>query len=169
MLRAGTGDCFGASAAASLRKQLEAARAVAKARSQPASSSSSAPARPVTSASSSQPMPDGAVWLCFPCMQKRGEKSPRIDNDVEKRRCAECSECPQGIYKIDALPSCQTSASATADSATSSSPVPSMRKSRAYAPTLRQGQVNVDLARFFSTRESEPVSLSALEAGAGGD
>ena len=44
-----------------------------------------------------------------------------------------------------------------------------MRKSRAYAPTLSQRQVNVNLARFFTARESEPVSLSAVEAGGGGD
>ena len=39
------------------------------------------------------------VWLCFPCLLKRGSLSPRIENEVQLRKCEECGTCPQGIYK----------------------------------------------------------------------
>ena len=99
-------------------------------------------------------------------MQKHGEKSVRTDSDVEKRRCAECNTCPQGIYKLNA------SAPASSPPAR---PPPSPKtyskvlQPRAYAPHLRRAQISVKLARYFATRESEPVTLTAVDAGAGGD
>ena len=45
----------------------------------------------------------------------------------------------------------------------------SASKARAYAPHLRRAPINAGLARYFAARENEPVSLSALDAGGGGD
>ena len=49
--------------------------------------------------------PEENLWLCFPCLLKRGELSERIDNDVAQRSCSECNVCPQGIYKLSETPS----------------------------------------------------------------
>ena len=152
----GTGDCFGASAATRLRRQLEAARATTKA----------SPSVTMGARASLAPLQENAVWLCFPCMQKRGEKSPRVDNDVEKRRCASCSDCPQGIYKLSNTSSAPSQPAGTASgSATSVQPF----KARAYAPHLRSAHLNVNLAGYFASRANEPVNLTALDAGGGGD
>ena len=45
----------------------------------------------------------------------------------------------------------------------------SASKARAYAPHLRRAPINAGLARYFAALENEPVSLSALDAGGGGD
>ena len=44
-----------------------------------------------------------------------------------------------------------------------------MGKRRAYAPTLAPQRVSANLDRYFRMQANEPVSISALEAGAGGD
>ena len=40
---------------------------------------------------------------------------------------------------------------------------------RTYAPILRRADVSVNLQMYFATRDNEPVALTALEAGGGGD
>ena len=154
----GTEDCFGASVAAKLRRQVEASRATTTTGSHP---SITIGARP-----SVEPLHENTVWLCFPCMQKRGEKSPRVDNDVEKRRCASCSDRPQGIYKLSDTSS---ASSQTAGTAPGSATSMQQLKTRSYETHLRPAHINVNLARYFASRESEPVNLTALDAGAGGD
>ena len=42
-------------------------------------------------------------------------------------------------------------------------------KTRSYETHLRPAHINVNLARYFASRESEPVNLTALDAGGGGD
>ena len=104
---------------------------------------------------------ENELWLCFPCMQKRGEKAARVDNDTEKRKCADCNACPYGIYEVVAKPGSE------ATSSTQTFELPSGR--RTYAPILRRADVSVNLQMYFATRDNEPVALTALEAGGGGD
>ena len=49
-------------------------------------------------------LPQDGVWLCFPCLLKRGKLADRVDNDVAQRKCEECEVCPQGIYRDDRMP-----------------------------------------------------------------
>ena len=137
---AGTGDCFGASAATRLRKRITATQ---------------------SSSSSSRVLRHESIWLCFPCMQKRGEESQRVDNDFTKHKCKYCSDCPVGIYELVATPGSE------ATSSTQTFELPSGR--RTYAPILRRADVSVNLQMYFATRDNEPVALTALEAGGGGD
>ena len=94
-------------------------------------------------------------------MQIRGEKSQRVDNDVDKHKCKDCNVCPYGIYELVATPGSK------ATSSTQTFELPSGR--RTYAPILRRADVSVDLQMYFATRDNEPVALTALEAGGGGD
>ena len=97
-------------------------------------------------------------------MQKRGEKSNRLDNDVDKHKCKDCNVCPYGIYELVVTPGATAPETvATSRSSTSAS------KSRAYTPHLRRVFVSANLARYFSASDNEPVSLNALDAGGGGD
>ena len=178
---AGTQEYFGASVAAKLRKQLAVSSnttglAAAK-REEDSEESARRTAVSSTAASSSmqaqlsgvlKEVPE-TVWLCFPCMQKRGEKSNRIDNDVEQRRCTDCGACPQGIYRLCEPPSPPHSAHSASNPNISSWPREPMGKRRAYAPTLAPQRVSANLDKYFRMQANEPVSISALEAGAGGD
>ena len=98
---------------------------------------------------------------CFPCMQKRGEKSKRVENDVRKLKCKDCNVCPYGIYELGAKPESE------ATSSTQTLELPSGR--RTYATILSRSNVSVNLQMYFATRDNEPVALTALEAGGGGD
>ena len=92
---------------------------------------------------------DDSIWLCFSCMQKRGEKSERVENDVAKHRCKDCNVCPYGIYELVAKPGSEATASTT-----QTLELPSGR--RTYAPILRRADVSVNLQMYFATRDSEP-------------
>ena len=66
---------FGAQAAAKLRKQLAASKSakhIEKDTKEPATHKTE---------QLSESTESEEIWLCFPCMQKHGEKSARIDND----------------------------------------------------------------------------------------
>ena len=63
----------------------------------------------------------------------------------------------------------QTHTPDSAMSSRTSATTSATRKTRAYAPTLRQGHVNANLARYFTSQGNEPVSLTTLDAGGGGD
>ena len=94
-------------------------------------------------------------------MQKRGEKSQRVDNDVDKRKCKDCNVCPYGIYELVATPGSE------ATSSMQTLELPSGK--RTYAPILSRSDVSLNLQMYFATRDNEPVALTALEAGGGGD
>ena len=79
----------------------------------------------------------------------------------DRHKCKDCSECPVGIYELVATPGSE------ATSSTQTFELPSGR--RTYAPILRRADVSVNLQMYFATRDNEPVALTALEAGGGGD
>ena len=74
---------------------------------------------------------------------------------------ARIARCPYGIYELVATPGSE------ATSSTQTYVLPSGR--RTYAPILRRADVSVNLQMYFATRDNEPVALTALEAGGGGD
>jgi hypothetical protein len=140
-----TDEYFGAEAADKLRGNLKKHKLQSPttgstfATSSSSSSSSSSGVLPKAEASTAAEAPTtretfkaDAIWLCFPCLQKGGEKSARVHNDADKRNCENCRACSEDIFK---LKSSLTSSSLLASTPQSSASETSSSSSRSTDET----------------------------------